>query len=346
MTARRLVWFGGLIGTATLIGMALFQESFRDAGLILALITIGLTALLAELLHGRPLVVDRPRTKIPEGAQPADGMVDVARIVGIEGIASSEPSRFRRFSRRQEVDLPQSGRIRPGVPPLLGRVVMISIFVGRDGQNWSETEIAAGMAAIERAGIWIERQASRHKAPVNLAVAEVYFQVEDEAEELVEVAFAPDGDEVGPLEANAAIKAVTLASRAAAQLGFADVVDWMNQINQRVDADATAWLFHVRRAGRSLAIDPVISGIPGVGFALCYSREASFPEPLTGKARVDPTTIVHELLHLFGASDKYGMPLGTFPQGSVSPRDVMRLNHDSLSRMQIDGLTASEIGWS
>ena len=85
---------------------------------------------------------------------------------------------------------------------------------------------------------------------------------------------------------------------------------------------------------------------PGVGLGVCFSREASFPEPLQGPGRVDPTTVAHELLHLFGATDKYGQPLRSFPPGSVSSRDIMRLNHDQLTRMTIDSLTASEVGWS
>ncbi len=60
---------------------------------------------------------------------------------------------------------------------------------------------------------------------------------------------------------------------------------------------------------------------------------------------MDPTTVAHELLHLFGATDKYGVALRSFRPGSVTSRDIMRLNHDLLSRMTIDPLTASEVGW-
>jgi hypothetical protein len=55
--------------------------------------------------------------------------------------------------------------------------------------------------------------------------------------------------------------------------------------------------------------------------------------------------LTHEFLHLFGASDKYGTPLATFPRQSVTSRDIMRLDHDRLSRLRIDALTAREIGW-
>ncbi len=73
--------------------------------------------------------------------------------------------------------------------------------------------------------------------------------------------------------------------------------------------------------------------VAGVGLAICYAREASFPEPLAGPGRVDPTTVAHELLHLFGATDKYGVPLDNFPPGSVPRRDIMRLDEDRLDRL-------------
>jgi hypothetical protein len=79
--------------------------------------------------------------------------------------------------------------------------------------------------------------------------------------------------------------------------------------------------------------------------AVCYPCEASFPEPLVGPARVDPVTVVHELLHLFGASDKYGRPLTAYAPRTVTSREVMRLSEERLARLRIDPSTAAEIGW-
>ena len=57
-------------------------------------------------------------------------------------------------------------------------------------------------------------------------------------------------------------------------------------------------------------------------------------------------TVVHELFHLFGASDKYGIPLRSFPPKSVTDRDVMRLDSETLSRLRVDPATAAEVGWA
>ena len=275
---------------------------------------------------------------------PTDGVVDVVSVSGMETFANPSDSRFHRYVGLTE-DLLRSVELSPSNPALLGRVVLISVFVGRDGGRWTDLQIARSHEALDRAGRWIEREAIRHEARVNVGLAEVYFEVEDDAADSVEIAFAPEGDDLGPMEANASTKALAGASRAAARLGFSDVVDLLARINPRIEADARVWLFHLWRSGRSLAIPAAESDVSGVGLAICYARESSFPEPLAGPGRVDPTTVAHELLHLFGASDKYGVPLRSFPSGSVTSRDVMRLDHDSLFRMTIDRLTASEIGW-
>ena len=85
--------------------------------------------------------------------------------------------------------------------------------------------------------------------------------------------------------------------------------------------------------------------LPGVSLAVCYPRESSFPELLDGTARPSAVTIVHELLHLFGATDKYGRSLRDFAPKTVSSHEVMRLSETRLSRLRIDPYTAAEIGW-
>jgi hypothetical protein len=224
-------------------------------------------------------------------------------------------------------------------------VTLVSVFVGFDGRPWSDLEIAQAHESIINAGLWIEREAGRRDAPVNIGLADTFFQVDDDFDEPAEVQFSTEGDYIVPTEANASTKGVAAASRAAARLGFADVVDLMERINPRAEGDVRVWLFHHRRSGQSLAVPASSGDVNGVGLALCYSREAGFPEPLSGRARVDPTTVAHELLHLFGASDKYGVSLRTFPPDSVSSQEIMRLKFESLGRMRIDALTASEIGW-
>jgi hypothetical protein len=232
-----------------------------------------------------------------------------------------------------------------GAPRLLGRVVLISVFIGRDGHPWSDIEIARAHSAMLRAGAWIEREAIRWNCPVNVDLAETYFVVDDELPLDIEIEFAPKGDAIQPFETDVETKAVKCASRAATQLGFDDAVALFAEINARVTADARVWLLHPRQAGQSLAVALDETPLAGVSLAVCYAREEDFPEPLVGPPFTDPVTIVHEVLHLFGASDKYGVALRSFPPKSVTNREVMRLDEDSLIRLRIDPLTAREIGW-
>ena len=234
----------------------------------------------------------------------------------------------------------------PGVPPLLGKVVLISVFIGRDGQDWSDLEIARAHSAMLRAGAWIERQAIRWTSPVNIELAETYFVVHDDQPQDVEIEFAFKGEDLQPFETDADTKALKSASRAAMQLGFDDAVALVADINPRVQADARVWLLHPRQAGTSQAVPLDDTPLAGVSLAVCYSREETFPEPLGRRPPfTDPVTIVHEVLHLFGATDKYGLPLQSFAPKSVTNREVMRLDEESLIRLQIDPLTAREIGW-
>ena len=228
---------------------------------------------------------------------------------------------------------------------LVGKIAILSLFVGRDGTRWDDEEIARAHKSMIRAGEWIEREAIRWGAPVNVELAKVYFVADDPGSEEVAISVTDEGDHAAFFEADAVTKALASASRASASLGFADVADLVSSIGARVEADSRVWLLHLRRAGRSHAVAAVDAPIPGVSMAVCYAREAGFPEPLRGPPYSDPVTFVHEVLHLFGALDKYGLPLRSFEPKSVTERNVMRLDSESLSRLRVDPATAAEIGW-
>jgi len=285
----------------------------------------------------------------PQDTRPADGRVEIAPVAALRRKPNAHDPRFGRYV--GHLPFAREGPASPAddpaqTPPLRGRVVIVSIFEGGDGRTWSEREIADAHVALRRAGEWIEREATRHAAPVNLEIADTYFMAEGNDPGEVTVSFAPEEDGVGPLEDGATTKALVRLSRAAAAMGFRDAVHLFDEVEGRVGADSTAWLLHPRRAGRSFAVPRDESGLDGVGVAVCYPREASFPEKLTGTARVDPVTVVHELLHLFGAADKYGQPLSAFAPRTVTAREVMRLSHTRLTRLRIDAATAREIGWN
>ena len=345
MATRIVFWLVGLVAAFGL-AFRLVPVPWLGVGLLVVLIGLLAAGLLFEvvaLARGRRVAQEPP---VPVDTRQADGTVDVVPLIGARGDVVGRDSRFRRFRGFSAEDPGEPGRqVLHAPPPLRGRVVLVSVFIGRDGTDWSAAEIARAHAALTRAGEWIERQAIRWQAPVNVALAETYFATSDDHAEDVEVTFVPEGQGAGPFEADATVKAVAAFSRAARSLGFRDAVDLTARAGRRVEADALVWLIHPRRAGRSHAVRHDDDTPPGVALAVCYAREANFPEPLAGPPFVDPVTVAHELMHLFGATDKYGVPLRTFPPRSVTDRDVMCLNFETLSRLRVDMLTAEEIGW-
>ncbi len=347
MSIRGGAWLAGACLAPTVSACLAIDPSTRHLAAALGLVSLALAGLFAELAAVAELSAGRPRKVAPHDPTPADGIVGITPLPGLGGPANRADERWRRFQPAEGVNSRPAPR--PGLPEasptFLGRVTIFSIFLGAVARPWTDEEVAAGHASLERAGAWLEREAIRHDAPVQVELGEVYFQAEAAMAGPIELDFVAEGDDVGPLEANAGIKYLAIASRLAADLGFADIADLQGRVNELAQADRRVWLLHLRQAGRSIAIPAADSDLDGVGLAVCFARESSFPEPLEGPGRVDPTTVAHELLHLFGASDKYGAPIRSFPARSVSSREIMRLDHDALHRMRVDPLTAEEIGW-
>jgi hypothetical protein len=287
---------------------------------------------------------------VPADNRPADGIVDVAVVRNVSAEPNPRDSRYHRFVRFSEAgDAADRARSRSRArPPLIGRVVLTSIFVGRDGLSWSDDEIAAAHRELERAGEWIEREAMRWNAPTNVEIADTYFRADDDIVEDVEIHVPEMIGNDALFEARAVSKALASASRAVAVLGLSDVVELIESTDLRVTADVRIWLVHLRRSGRSMAVTADLAPIPGVTMAICYARLESFPEPLpiNRAPYLEPATLAHEILHLCGATDKYDVSLSRFPRGAVTDRDVMRLDTRSMSRLRVDPGTAAEIGWT
>ena len=346
---RVVGWVGNLAGGSIL--WVWLGEGEDRAGLVVLLVLAAGLAVEAGLLVIAHFFDQPESPAAPPRAEVADGVVEVWEVAGV---VSREPLGLSPWKEYIGIDLAvaaPSGFPRRGHdwfarnPRLLGRVALISVFVGRDGRGWTDHEINDAHRALRSVGEWVEREAIRWGACVNIGLADTYLRADDHMAETVAVEFVPEGDDVGPMEADATTKAIAGASRVAARLGFADVVDLVARINPRIEADAHVWLWHLKQRGRSHAIPEGDRVIDGGGLAICYARESSFPEPLTGPGRVDPVTVAHELMHLFGASDKYGVPLDSFPEREVKRSDIMRLDDFRLHHLKIGRLTGREVGW-
>ena len=355
MTRLAVNWLRGLGWGLTLglgvAGWVWLEGHDSRAGLVVLLIVVAGLALEAGLLFLTPVGGLKMSPSLPAGARPADGVVEVWEMAGIISRESPGSEPWKQFVGLDSTGPSPRENSHPDRelftrnPPLLGRVALISVFVGRDGRSWTDREIQAAHRGLRAVGVWVEREAIRWGAYVNIGLADTFLRADDDHAATVELDFVPEGDDVGPMEADATTKAIAGASRVAARLGFTDAVDLVAGINPTIRADAHVWLWHLKQRGRSHAIPAGDRVIDGGGLAICYARESSFPEPLTGPGRVDPVTVAHEMMHLFGASDKYGVPLASFPEGDVAWSDIMRLDDIRLQHLRIGRLTAIEVGW-
>jgi hypothetical protein len=353
MTTRGGYWLGGV---AVAIGLSCMVLAVaRGPGCIndeLALALYGgfiSMAVMGEIVSW----IKAARSRPPEPSRddsPADGVVEIVPVPTMFGAPNARDARFRRLAPTGQLGTPSPiRRKRPSrrQPPLLGRVAVASLFLGRDGKSWDDAEIARTLQCVIRAGEWIEQEAVKRGARVNICLPDLYFEADDPepSSRPSEITILPEGDRDGLFDAGAELRLVASASRAARDLGFRDTVDLSDRVCSSLRCDALVWLVHPRSAGRSFVVPEVDTGLSGVSLAACFAREDDFPGPLIGPPSADPATFAHELLHLFGASDKYGVPLSAFPAGTVTDRDVMRMEFDRLKQLRIDGATATEIGW-
>lgn len=284
----------------------------------------------------------------PFEVSPADGAIGLPQPDGMIARPNRSDPRFLEFTSLDATETVRPpGRSSGRTPPLLGRVAFVSLFLGRDGRRWKDIEIARTLAALIRTGEWIESEARRWNAAVNIEVASVYFNaVDPESEGPVALGMVSEEFQQELMDSDAEVRLVASASRAAAEIGFHDVGDLALQVAGRLQADSVIWFVHPRSVGRSFVVPEKDTGMRGVSMAICYAQEDDLPGPLVGSPYADPSTFAHEALHLFGASDKYGVSLTEFPPGTVTEFDIMRLDFETLSRLRIDPATASEIGWN
>ena len=259
-------------------------------------------------------------------------------------------------------------------PPLLGRVAIASAFLGKDGRSWTDREIARTFEAVLKAADWLAAQARRWRAAVEFVVIDTAFVFDDPIDDLPKALELVDFMHQTQLaEADVTQLELAALSRAAVGLGFTDLYDWfgwtrvaleqslatarhhlqpssestigLDDASRLLNVDRVVWLIHPMRAGQSVALPIDQVRLPEVHVAICRAVEDDQAGPVLDAVKPDPVTMAHELLHLFGATDKYGLPLTAFEGDGVTPRDIMRLDLQRLSALRIDRATAGELGW-
>jgi hypothetical protein len=330
-----------LLGAVASDFVATSARPLLVAGLLCGWLLVSAAAEVAALANGL-----RRSSSLGRPARPADGVVELAALRDARLELNPVDTRFGRMVELVAATAADRASVAVhGTPVLRGEVVLVSFFIGRDGASWSPREIAGALRSVERAAVWIERQAIDWQAPVNVKLLDAYFAGDDPQRDDVVIEAVAEAHQPGLFEAHAVDQVLASASRVATALGFSGIADLVERAGQRIEADWTVWLLHPRSEGRSHAIAADVTPLPGTILAVCYAREDNFRSRLRGAPAVDSVTVAHEILHLFGASDKYGASLASFPRGQVTGADIMVLDQRSLARMRVDPLTAYEVGW-
>lgn len=330
MSLRALCVGGLTVGLCTLTAVLL---PGLDRALAILLI-LGILALLA--------VIWKCREAFGSGSgRPADNAeVDfvTAPIQGAPG--------YQRVVRARRTT---PGRLVPpmaGSPSLQGRIALASVFLGRDGRSWSETEITSTVRALEKAGAWLEAEAAAWGVRLEIDMGkELVVGADDRPRGDHALEFGLQENESALFDAQESAELLRGVSAIAAGLGLHDFPTLVAALSRRMEADHVVWFLHSLSQGQSHFLDERHTGVPGLQLATCYTREGEPSGPSLGPVFSDPVTYAHEFLHAFGATDKYGGSTRRYPRGEVSEHEIMLLRHKALALLRIDSLTAREIGW-
>jgi hypothetical protein len=342
LLGRLIYWVSGFLGVAWLAGR--LGTGRGDAALLLAAfaawVGLGLLGEARAWRRRRPVLA--PAETLLD-SRPADGRVEIVPVAAAVAIPNAHDGRFGRLER---LDAAPAALVPIG-PTLRGRVLLASFFLGRDGHDWTDHEIAQAHKALFRAGAWVGREAAAWEQPVHVALACVYASGRDDRPrpEAVDLVVGLEEHQAALFDPDETAELVAAFDRTARASGSADLADFLRRFAAAAPADRLVWLAHVRARGRSHWVDGPSIGLPILGLAVCFANEDN-AGPLDGPPFADPVTFVHELMHAFGATDKYGASARQFGPGQVGAREVMLLHEDtSLARLRVDPLTAREIGW-
>jgi hypothetical protein len=248
------------------------------------------------------------RARVATGTMPGYRIESVPGLDALAAIAGPD----------RPVDRPHSPP-EPAESRLLGRVVMASVFLGRDGRAWQPEEIRSVIRALERAVTWLVSEADAWGASVRFEILrEVAIGTDASPRRPHALEYGLQENESTLFDAEESSELLRAASVVAARLGFRDFPTLAAVIAARLGADHVVWFLHNLSQGQSHYLDPAHTGVPGLRVAACYAREDEPATHWAGPVFADPATYVHELLHAFGATDKYGGSTRRYPRGEVS----------------------------
>ena len=221
-------------------------------------------------------------------------------------------------------------------PKLEGKIYLLTVFLSENDQgtntsHWSSARTDAWFRKLREAEKWLQNEAARYGKTVSFTGG--YFGIDPLA--------VVDRIESGTGSSDERIDWVQVALTA---VGYDSPMQFLRWVQTKTDCQSAAVMIVADKKGRSYSI----------AYSDCNDRDLYFVEGLMAYMQYEngveiyPSSIAHELCHVFGAEDLYATFLQTKENEAIArqrfPDDIMIRTGPRLEDRTIGPFTAWLIG--
>lgn len=207
---------------------------------------------------------------------------------------------------------------------LKGKIALIYVYlVDGGGNDWSLRDRDYVQSIWDTAQNWLETKALQYHT--NLVFSKRLFLI-DKNPQISRLQIGDAGNKYQHVE--------QVTGLVATQLGYADLMSFIEHIRQEEHADQAMLMFHLARDGRSFASRCMRRCSEQGEFVVLLESTRSKKWQSLQYAQA------HESLHLFGADDLYNIRAAKY----YAVRDIMNYPSSQLPASTLEGLTAWSIG--
>lgn len=220
---------------------------------------------------------------------------------------------------------------------LTGEVYTLVIFLDDDVSSWdNESRNTFYNKRFFPSVEYLIKEADRRDIDLNLQSGQ-YSTKQD-------LTKPPRYDGVVQPTVDKVIENLDIFNQTAKTLGFPNKEVMHAFLQHNTGVEQIAYILALNKPGRAYAVsDSLYNEIDAIEFVVAFSSNEN------GKTDVG-SSILHEMLHLFGAADLYD-PTGEYPERKklckkLYPNDIMMKSATDPSVLEIGRLTECLIGWS
>ena len=218
---------------------------------------------------------------------------------------------------------------------LKDNVYFTFIFLDDDESKWSASEINdIWFNQIKEAMHYIQLNANYYKTNVNIQKG-IYSSCDEQTIARYHGSINPNLLEKDVEE--------DILDQAATSLGFSSKHAMHNYLKKHTNREQIAYVIMLNKKGISYAVDYPKESKTAIDYCVVFNGY------LGTTRNCSSTTLVHEILHLFGAEDYYD-PYKKFPKRKeiaeiYFPNDIMLLMNRNVYLNTVGQYTAYSIGW-